>query len=225
MIRHWKFIVDTEQYAGGFERELAAYMTGQVAECGMGQEFADRFMAETPPRYRPDFDNLVVFVPDENGFYRPSTLEPTPGWFCNPAGQHFRIGEEKKALKAYKQHEQNRISKQIARLKSFRSSSGCTKQDKEINEEILEQSKLLRKVKNTKVLNERRPAYLSVGIFFVLRPTAKLISFLKTRAARFNMARHDSRFARDNDLFMPPITITGYRLVKVPEPHYKSTSA
>lgn len=32
-------IIDTNAYAGNFERELCAYLTGQIAECYVGREF------------------------------------------------------------------------------------------------------------------------------------------------------------------------------------------
>jgi hypothetical protein len=32
----WLFIVDTDSYAGNFERCMCAYMTGQIGECEVG---------------------------------------------------------------------------------------------------------------------------------------------------------------------------------------------
>ncbi|KKK83825.1 hypothetical protein LCGC14_2789530, partial [marine sediment metagenome] len=32
----WIFIIDTDSYAGNFEREMCAYITGRVGECGVG---------------------------------------------------------------------------------------------------------------------------------------------------------------------------------------------
>jgi hypothetical protein len=34
------FVVDTDTYAGNFEREMCAYITGQVGECEVGEEIA-----------------------------------------------------------------------------------------------------------------------------------------------------------------------------------------
>lgn len=36
----WAFVIDTTDYAGNFERELCAYITGCVGECGVGEEMA-----------------------------------------------------------------------------------------------------------------------------------------------------------------------------------------
>jgi len=37
------FVIDTDTYAGNFERPMCAYMTGRVGECGVGEEFAEMF--------------------------------------------------------------------------------------------------------------------------------------------------------------------------------------
>jgi len=37
------FIVDTEKYAGDFERQLTAYCTGQVGDCGVGEREGQNF--------------------------------------------------------------------------------------------------------------------------------------------------------------------------------------
>ena len=36
----WGFIIDTDQYAGNFERELCAWTTGQIGECEVGKEYS-----------------------------------------------------------------------------------------------------------------------------------------------------------------------------------------
>jgi len=37
------FIIDTNEYAGNFEREMCAYCTGQIGDCGVGEEEAEKF--------------------------------------------------------------------------------------------------------------------------------------------------------------------------------------
>jgi hypothetical protein len=37
------FVVDTEEYAGNFEREMCAYATGMTGECGVGYEGAKQY--------------------------------------------------------------------------------------------------------------------------------------------------------------------------------------
>lgn len=81
-----KLIIDTNLYSGNFEREMCAYITGQIGECGVGEEHID----ETAPFY--DWWSInVVNRPDEEEYpcYRPCAIEPTPGMFNNGLGGHF----------------------------------------------------------------------------------------------------------------------------------------
>ena len=57
------FIVDTDQYAGNFEREMCAYMTGAVGECGVGEEYAKMFNEEEPDTI---FDNNMLFLDEDD---------------------------------------------------------------------------------------------------------------------------------------------------------------
>lgn len=90
------FVIDTEQYAGNFERELTAYVTGHVGECGVGKKQAAQFFKELAIE-DPDevdaedyWDDLIGTEGDEHACYRPCKIYPTPGWFNNGKGKHFR---------------------------------------------------------------------------------------------------------------------------------------
>ena len=65
------FVIDTEQYAGNFEREMCAHVTGRIGECEVGDEFVDEEIANK-------FEN-VMDVSDDNGCYRPTTCFPLKG--------------------------------------------------------------------------------------------------------------------------------------------------
>jgi hypothetical protein len=43
MAKLFRLVVDTDSYAGNFERELCAYVTGQIGECGVGEDVAKCF--------------------------------------------------------------------------------------------------------------------------------------------------------------------------------------
>ena len=90
------FVIDTDAYAGNFERGLCAYITGRLGECEVGEDEAEIFREEVG-----DPDELFEFIdskPDEDGgCLRPVTIFPTPGWFNDGRGGHFREGEEEKA--------------------------------------------------------------------------------------------------------------------------------
>ena len=60
------FIIDTDQYAGNFEREMCAHITGRVGECEVGREYVEEGISEK-------FEN-VMDVADEHGCYRPASI-------------------------------------------------------------------------------------------------------------------------------------------------------
>ena len=63
----YAFVVETNQYAGNFEREMCAYVTGAVGECGVGKDMIIK------DEITVDFDNIQS-VADGNGCYRPASL-------------------------------------------------------------------------------------------------------------------------------------------------------
>lgn len=82
------FVIDTEEYAGNFERPMCAYCTGQYGECGIGDEEAKAFKEEFPQWYNK-FYNIIMNLPDHNGCHRPVTIYPTPGFFNDGIGNHY----------------------------------------------------------------------------------------------------------------------------------------
>lgn len=67
------FVIKTDSYAGNFEREMCGYMTGQIGECGVGDDGAAMFTKDCPGNC--GFQDLVTEFPDEHGCRRPAT-----GW-------------------------------------------------------------------------------------------------------------------------------------------------
>lgn len=69
-------VIDTTAYAGNFERELCAYLTGQIAECYVGEEFLES--KESIKHLNWWEENIS---PQENTegseFYRPCTIWQT----------------------------------------------------------------------------------------------------------------------------------------------------
>jgi hypothetical protein len=58
------FQIHTNSYAGNFEREIAAHCTGQVGECGVGEEYI-------PKDRKLRFSDIIQHCPDDNGCERP----------------------------------------------------------------------------------------------------------------------------------------------------------
>jgi hypothetical protein len=63
----YAFIIDTNEYAGNFERELTAYCTGIIGECEVGEEFIDKEITSI-------FEPYILQVVDEYGCYRPCEI-------------------------------------------------------------------------------------------------------------------------------------------------------
>ncbi len=64
------FVVDTDTYAGNFERYMCAYMTGIVGGCGVGDKYVDESIEEK-------FKIEIAQVCDDNGCYRPCSITGT----------------------------------------------------------------------------------------------------------------------------------------------------
>ena len=75
----WLFVIDTDAYAGNFERELTAWCTGVVGACGGGREHAERCRKDFP-QWVAHFHDWLSQESDEHGVARPCTTFPTPGW-------------------------------------------------------------------------------------------------------------------------------------------------
>lgn len=155
MSESYVFIIDTNQYAGNFERDMCAFCTGQIGDCGVGEEGKDDFLDKVGQDMFELMDKLVEHNPDEHGTCRPCAIEPTPGFFNNGLGGEFKDGQEKDALIARNAY----CDEQTSDLDFY----------KEITQEPL----------------TKHPAYLSVAIYFRAKPSQEVIDMIKERAQKF----------------------------------------
>jgi len=70
------FVIDTDSYAGNFERELCAYCTGIWDNETHGDEQAELFYQEMGDVY--PFNDLVNYVINDDGHLTPQCLIETP---------------------------------------------------------------------------------------------------------------------------------------------------
>lgn len=82
---HYTFIIDTDSYAGNFEREMCAYLTGHIGDCEVGEEWAQKFMEEYGDDPAYEFKNICQQA-DEHGCYRPCAIQTTPGYINSGYG-------------------------------------------------------------------------------------------------------------------------------------------
>jgi hypothetical protein len=69
----YALIIETDQYAGNFERELCAYATGAVGECEVGEEEAEIFREEVPEEFQ-DLCDITDHISDDRGCHRPASI-------------------------------------------------------------------------------------------------------------------------------------------------------
>lgn len=88
----YTFIVDTNLYSGNFEREMCAYITGQIGECGVGRGDASEAEDELNENVRAWFEENIELRGEEgekDSCMRPCAIVPTPGRINNGTGGHF----------------------------------------------------------------------------------------------------------------------------------------
>jgi hypothetical protein len=66
-MKEYVIIVRTNQYAGNFERELCAHLTGIIGECEVGDDYVDEFITAI-------FETTIAQIPDDNCCRRPVSL-------------------------------------------------------------------------------------------------------------------------------------------------------
>ncbi len=95
-------VVKTNKYAGNFEREMCAYMTGQVGECEVGIKIACEAFNIEHPEQSPWFEKLEN-LPDDHGCRRPVAILPGEDGKYTSVGMAFYekpTDEELQELKA-----------------------------------------------------------------------------------------------------------------------------
>lgn len=205
------FVVDTDSYAGNFERAMCAYMTGQVGDCEVGDDYAKLYREEEDPEL---FDELLYSLPDDHGCARPCFIWDNPNWFNNGAGGAFRHDDpdaEEKALAAYREHVTRDANKQIEAANNRRArpeEERCGWTDEAIDRDIAHQKKKIADAE-TKTRAYRCPSYRSVALFFDAQPTEEIIELLKSRARKFVETKAAGSRWKEY-----PNTIEGFRLLR-----------
>lgn len=90
MTVHYTIIVDTNAYSGNFEREMCAFITGQLGECGVGAAAAACGREALSQEMLAWFEDHTDHRDDENGYcMRPCVIKPTPHRVNDGYGGHF----------------------------------------------------------------------------------------------------------------------------------------
>jgi len=191
-MNEYYFIIDTDKYSGNFERQMCAYITGQVGSCGVGKEIATYARKELKIEIER-LNGLIGSELNEDGVYRPAKIYPTPNIYNNGMGFHFKAGEEDLAKEQYKK----------TLIEEF----------KELSEE--EYADELKRLSNKPI--DKYPAYQSVAIFLCLEPNKFDIRLLKERAEKFaKICRNgQAKTIGGSELLLPKnLNIIGFRLIE-----------
>ena len=185
------FVIDTADYAGNFERELCAYITGHVGECEVGADAAAKFKVAT--KLKPL--SGVIFEQDDHGCSRPVSIYPTPGWFNNGVGGYFKDtpANQAKALKAYQTYAKREWGNSLYHkyLKDWKRSSVMREKLAQLGHTEAKLQAACRceetRLKLALALKKpyKCPAYQSVAISFKKKPTDAQLQLMKRRAYEF----------------------------------------
>lgn len=173
------FVIDTNVYTGGFERQLCAFVTGHIGDCKVGKKEADIYLETHEPIRN------VLQVENENGVARPVEIYPTPEVWNNGLGFSYKDGEEALAIQEYQRFRREYNEKNVERAESHRGKNVPSWTDEAIDREIF---RLRNEVAKTLTMTTppKYEAYHSVMIHFSLEPTIVEIQFIKERAFEFS---------------------------------------
>lgn len=194
-----KIVVDTNKYSGNFEREMCAFATAQVGECGIGVYQID----EGHP-YASWWETHIKQV--ENGCWRPVAISPTPGFINDGMGGHYEDTPENRKLAneaavqkriAYQAPQRAVIEKRLQE-RNFEEENGRGAWTEETCLRTLKSfDATIERVKSSKAIY---PAYQSIEIVVDTPPPGVIMMDFESRIYEF---------AKRND-----IEILGIRIVK-----------
>ena len=92
MVKLKVFLMDTNSYAGNFEREMYAYIGSQASD-GIGEDEAEIVMLEIPENVSL-FELLVDDVVDENGYNSTFTIFPNSRYGNDGIGNQAMLTRE-----------------------------------------------------------------------------------------------------------------------------------
>lgn len=191
-VEQYILCLDTDQYAGNFERPTTAYATGKLGDCNVGAKEADLFETETNAMVDEgtldedvlnEIDDKILQVPDERGCYRPCAIQVTPGWVNDGMGNEYRqsinIPPTEEQIKAYRKSQRDY---QLPHLKNSREST-AKKTGNWTPEALEREEEKFRQIENS--TPRWFPAYRSVGIFLDEPLSVNALQLVLTRAKKY----------------------------------------
>jgi len=196
------FIIDTDSYSGNFEREMCAYITGRLEEYEIGEEYEKIALDELKEEEIKWFKDNIDYISDDDSCVRPYSLWETPGWFNDGYGTYWRNGSDMEEVRRVMIEKKTKFYlENIKREQEFIDDG-----DKRWEEKIKNSWRELETIKDMKA--GKFNAYLSVAIFFSVKPPSHIIELMKKRANKFVSEVYDGGWKKVS------VNIEGYRLIK-----------
>lgn len=217
----YRLIIDTENYAGNFEREMCAYITGQTGDCGVGMNITEAFRDIAHLEW---WKANIVQVKDPDSDFdvlRPVSIWPKLGWFNNGMGGHYPDEPEiyakaqKECYEATRQYFAPQLEKIDKRLKE--KDFEAEKPSAWTEEACLREKSRLEKTVNDSKNGplSKFPAYLSVAIFVKEPPPDDVLKEFVQRAKYFCDHQKEIKMKADgHDFSKEKIILTGFRMQK-----------
>lgn len=89
-------LIKTDSYAGNFEREMCAHLTGHTGDCGVGSHYVNDDIAK-------EFEDIIGNEQDDNGCYRPVTIGSYENFSNNDVVIYFEEKPTQKHLDIIKE--------------------------------------------------------------------------------------------------------------------------
>ena len=175
-----KIIIHTNEYAGNFEREMCAYTTGHIGECGVGTELVENDIKEL-------FNDYIIQVENDRNCKRPVAIYPNPRYSNNGLGHNFDATDKEQCEIAKQKHIDYIKNDKLKRIQETIKFYKGTKHDMTYHKKELELVE--REIENYSNIPATEiptyPAYNSVCIYIADNTPENLIELVKERLNDF----------------------------------------
>lgn len=196
----YAFVVDTNEFSGNFERAWCAFAAGVYDKFSRYSEAIPAFKEAAEGAKRDiDLDVFDWIYAHVIGEPPVSSIRPTPGWFNNGLGGHFRDGMEEEAFKHYQKAAQRHY-----KIASTVSPYGCGDAKQTIAPYL---STMVHETELTKY-----PAYLSVQMEFCEPLPKNVVATLQERTTAFFEYKYKYNKVDVVDMYVVHMTVQQTRL-------------
>jgi hypothetical protein len=179
-----QILIHTKDLAALFDKELCAYVTGEVGECELAVDIADQYKKEI--KHNQWWTENIIYTKDSDGYMQPMYLSSTPGWFNNGCGGLYKdnAAMDKKAHDDAIAFAKNFIAKQVREAETrLKQNSFDAEWTKSYCYDVIDNATSeVRRVAKKAV---KDPAYMTIGISVRDVPPKEVLLELVKRVKNF----------------------------------------